>query len=162
MAGRPPDTEIARLTEGEFPFSVTAVLLRAGDDIQIYVGGGERAHIGGVAVSLPHGGLDDPGAPSCTTSVFNRPEHRDGQVAEMFAEAFCRRFRRAVCVSAGIHVDGADEADLARLLGVCEVLLERSLASFGDLVRTVRDEQEGEALDYVGGYAGNGNKEEEN
>jgi hypothetical protein len=123
-------TERLRLTEGEPPFAVTADILRAGDDIQIYVGGGARAHIGGVAVSLPHGGLDDPAKPSCTTSVLNRPEHRDGRIAEMFADAFCRAFQRAVCVSAGIHVDGADEADIERLSRVCAALLERSLEAF--------------------------------
>jgi hypothetical protein len=133
MEDRPFEAKSVSLTEGEFPFSVTAVILRAGDDIQIYVGGGERAHIGGVAVSLPHGGRDDPLRPSCTTSVFNRPEHRDGQVAELFADAFCRSFGRAVCVSAGIHVDGAEEADLRRLLDVCGTLLKRSIEAFGNL-----------------------------
>jgi hypothetical protein len=115
------------LTEGTFPFSITAHILRAGGDIQIYVGGGEREHIGGVAISLPQ---DGAGAPSCTTSVFNICGHRDGKAAEIFADAFCRAFRCTVCVSAGIHVDGAGEADIERLMEACEALAAKSLAAF--------------------------------
>jgi hypothetical protein len=133
----PPDEPFQErrlsLTEGEFPFSVTADILRAGDDIQIYVGGGSQAHIGGAAVSLPHDGIHGAAGRSCTTSVFNIPGHRDGRVAEMFADAFCRAFGCAVCVSAGVHVDGADEADVKRLLSVCAALLERSVEAFGDM-----------------------------
>jgi hypothetical protein len=134
MAGQFPKGECLELTEGSFPFSVTARILRAGDDLQLYIGGGERPHIGGVAVSLPHGSLDDVSTPSCTTSVFNLRGHRDGEVAKMFADAFCRAFGRTVCASSGIHVNGANEADIERLMEVCESLLEKSLSAFHDVV----------------------------
>ncbi|MDR3294537.1 MAG: hypothetical protein LBT26_01730 [Clostridiales Family XIII bacterium] len=121
------------LQKGEAPFRVHAQISRAGNDIQIYIGGGSAPHIGSVAVSQPRASLDGSGAISCTTSVHNLLGHKDDRLAVLFAEAFCREYACVAVAAAGFHMDRAHPSDVERVLTYAEELLEKALRQWGAL-----------------------------
>ncbi|MDR2295636.1 MAG: hypothetical protein LBD95_02465 [Clostridiales Family XIII bacterium] len=139
MSGRGESPRALRLSEGEAPLRVELLICAAGDDVQLYIGGGERSHIGGVAVSLPRESLDGSGRASCTTSVYNLLGHKDDGPAVMFAEAFCEKFACVAVASAGIHLDGARPEDVETFLRLSERLLKRALAEWDAARRGGRD-----------------------
>ena len=107
--------------------SLDAVCVRTQDGIQVYVGGGERPHVGCVAISEPRESLRKDGSRSCTTSVINRIAHKDAALAVPLAEALCVATGQVVVVTAGVHVDNARPEEIERLLGNMETLRERIL-----------------------------------
>ena len=115
------------LSIGKTPFRLTAMIIQAGKDIQICLGGGVSPHIGSVAISQPRPSLKNPDQISCTTSVINFPGHKDDRPAVLFSEGFCKRYNCLTVVSAGIHIDDADPQQIERIMNLAEKLLEGSL-----------------------------------
>ncbi|MDR2771645.1 MAG: hypothetical protein LBB57_06375 [Clostridiales Family XIII bacterium] len=115
------------LSEGENHFRIETLILGAGNDIQIYIGGGGTPHIGSVAICLPRESRDGSGRPSCTTSVYNVLGHKDDALSVLFAEAFCRKFACAVVASAGVHMDNARPEDLKEILAISGRLLKKAI-----------------------------------
>jgi hypothetical protein len=57
---------------------MTAV--RSGDDVVVVLGGGERPHIGALAVAIPRPSLADPEQTSSTSSVITLLGHKDDEL----------------------------------------------------------------------------------
>jgi hypothetical protein len=112
---------------GSGKYELKAVAAVTADGINVYVGGGEKSHIGSIAVSQPRSSLKGDGSMSCTTSVFNVLGHKDDGIAVPMAEDICRRTGMAVVVTAGIHVDDATSDDIHILKKNGTQLIERIL-----------------------------------
>jgi hypothetical protein len=113
------------LSDGKYSlYTVTTV---CDDGIQVYVGGGEKTHIGSVAISQPRKSLTGDGSFSCTTSVFNLLGHKDDAVSVTLAEAIATALNCVVVVTAGVHVNAASSADIERLLQNTRRLTEKIL-----------------------------------
>ncbi|HHY04507.1 MAG TPA: hypothetical protein GX534_04915 [Thermoanaerobacterales bacterium] len=104
------DIQIEQVGDGLY--TLTAVIVPAYDGINIYVGGGERPHIGTVVISEPRESLKNAKTISCTTSVYNFLGHKDDFIAVPIAEAICINTGKTVVVSAGIHIDNATQDDI--------------------------------------------------
>ncbi|MDN5302141.1 MAG: hypothetical protein PWQ60_1655 [Thermoanaerobacteraceae bacterium] len=109
---------------GEGKFSLEAVVTVTQEGVNIYLGGGERPHIGSVAVSQPRSSLKGDGGISCTTSVLNLLGHKDDCLAVPMAEELCRRLKQTVVVTAGVHIDNATAEDIQRFKDYCKILCE--------------------------------------
>ncbi len=88
---------------------------RHGDDIVLFLGGGERPHIGSVV-------LCEPGK---KPRIINRKGHFDWMVAKPIASIVCRERKRPVVCIAGIHVDDAKKEDIDLLKKNCRKLEEK-------------------------------------
>jgi len=106
-------TFIESISDGRY--SLQAVITVTMSGINIYLGGGERDHIGSIAVSIPRESLTGSGKISCTTSIFNLLSHKDGDIAIIASEEVCKRTNQVTVVCAGIHVDNATPDELRRL-----------------------------------------------
>jgi hypothetical protein len=111
-------------------YILEAVVTRTCEGINIYVGGGEKPHIGSIVVSQPRYSLSGDGTISCTTSVFNLVGHKDDIIAIPLAEKLCIKTNQVIAVSAGVHVDNATTEDIKNLKKVGEELIEKILMKF--------------------------------
>lgn len=113
---------------GEGKYTLNCVITLTDDGINIYIGGGEKHHIGTVVVSQPRPSLKDENKPSCTSSIFNLLGHKDDGIALPIAEAVCKMKCQQVVVTAGVHIDNATEEDINKLVrnssGLKEKILE--------------------------------------
>jgi len=117
-----------RVEDGRY--SLVGLSVATAEGVQVYVGGGERPHVGAVAVSEPRPSLKGDGSRGCTTSVLSRLAHKDGELAVPLAEALCLALGQPVVVTAGVHLDDAGPDDIKRLLANSvrlQVLLLRRL-----------------------------------
>lgn len=103
-------SEYIAVSAGEGKYLVEASSCRLGSDINVSVVGGTLAHIG--AVSLAQ---FEPERDSATVSTITVHTHRDDVVASFFAKAISREMKCSVTVSAGIHVDNANEDEILLL-----------------------------------------------
>ncbi|MDN5346466.1 MAG: hypothetical protein PWP65_30 [Clostridia bacterium] len=82
--------------------------------IILHLFGGERPHLGAVAIGLPRPSLSGSGR-SSTTSVYAFLGHKDDEVARPAASRLAAELGLAAVVLAGVHVEGAAPGEIAVL-----------------------------------------------
>lgn len=90
-------------------YDLEAFVKGIGQDFLIAVWGGERPHIGAVAVAQPRPSLRDERVTSATASVFCFLGHKEDVIAKDAAEKVASALNANVTVTAGIHWDDMDD-----------------------------------------------------
>ena len=87
----------------EGSYDLEASVQRIGKDFLIAIWGGEKHHIGAVAVAQPRPSLKDPRATSSSASVICLLGHKEDHLAKAAAETISATLDTVVTVTAGIH-----------------------------------------------------------
>lgn len=106
-------------TAGEGRYRIDLLVSVTGDGLVVQLFGGEKTHVGAVAISLPRPSLYDPAKISCNTTVIPLLGHKDDEVAKPVAEEIAVVCGRPVVVAAGIHVDHAGPEEIEILVENC-------------------------------------------
>lgn len=91
---------------GEGKYKIWADVIRAGDDLIVYMGGGDKPHIGSASIS-------EKGSKAFTISI---PGHEDHIVSDEAAERIMEATGRRCMVIVGIHVNGASKSEIKTLV----------------------------------------------
>jgi hypothetical protein len=103
------------ISAGSGKFRVWLRETRHGDDVVLFLGGGEKPHVGSVIIC-------EPGKKA---RVVNRKGHFDWMVAKPMAEKLCRKTKKPVVCIAGVHVDNATREDIGLLKRNCREIEEK-------------------------------------
>ncbi len=98
------------------PYRIKVTVMEVGNELIAIVEGGDKPHIGSIAIAIPCFSLKDSSSTSSTVSVYNLVGHKDDRIASPLADLITRTFNRVTVVLAGIHIDQATEQDIARIL----------------------------------------------
>jgi len=116
---------------GALVLRLTCVAL--GRDLSVTLSGGDRGHLGAVALSQPRPSHREGGGVSATTSVLTILGHKEDELARALGAELASRLDTVVCVACGIHVDGLGPEGLAEILAMAgelkEELAQRLLAA---------------------------------
>ncbi len=93
--------------------------VRIGDDVLVFLWGGERPHIGAVAAAQARPSLSGDGTTSATASVLAYPGHKEDQVVKTVAEALSARLKANVVVTAGLHWDHLPAEGIPEVMERC-------------------------------------------
>jgi hypothetical protein len=110
---------------GSDPYKVKAEVRMVGSDMLVILYGGNKPHIGSIAVALPRPSLKNKKRTSSTSSVYNFLGHKDDVVAQKMSEALSARFNKKVVVTAGIHVDRITQEGIEKILENCDKLVDK-------------------------------------
>ncbi|BDU71995.1 proteasome assembly chaperone 4 family protein [Mesoterricola silvestris] len=91
-----------------------------GRDLSVSLSGGDREHIGAVALGLPR-----PKGDGATTSVLAVLGHREDDLARSIATRLASRLGVAVSVACGIHVDDIRREELPVVLEMSGELADK-------------------------------------
>ena len=117
-------------SEGEY--DITASVRRIGPDILVAIWGGERPHIGAVAMAQPRPSLKDPEVTSATASVFAYVGHKEDDLAKTAAEILAATLKTNVVVAAGIHWDNLPADGIRKIIKNSEVIVEMILEKISE------------------------------
>jgi len=104
-------------------YDIQAQVLRIGTDLLVAVWGGEKPHIGAVAVAQPRPSLRDLNVVSATASVICLPAHKEDEIAKMVAETLAAALNTSVVVTAGIHWDNIPQAGIELVIANSKTLV---------------------------------------
>ena len=90
-------------------FRVESEAICIGTDVLVYLWGGERPHIGSVAVAQSRPSLTDPSRTRATASVITFPGHKEDVLVKEAAERIASELDVHGVVTAGIHWDDLNE-----------------------------------------------------
>lgn len=91
---------------GEGKYRIWADVIHAGDDLIVYMGGGDKPHVGSASLS-------EKGHKPLTISI---PEHEDCIVSDEAAERITEATGYRCIVIVGIHVNGASKGEIKMLV----------------------------------------------
>ncbi len=114
-----------KTNEGEY--DIEAYVRLIGRDLFVAIWGGERPHIGAVAVAQPRPSLKDPEVISSNASVFCFLGHKEDDLAKAVGEILAAALNTNVIVTAGIHWDNLDETGIGKVTRNSKILVEMVL-----------------------------------
>ena len=130
-----PEEFTIHTNAGSYDLSTNVRLI--GQDVLVAIWGGEKPHIGAVAVAQPRPSLKDPDVTSASASVICLVGHKEDELAKAAAEILAATLNTQVVVTAGIHWDNLDLQGIQQIIQNSEVLvdmiLEKCLAEFPSL-----------------------------
>jgi hypothetical protein len=91
-----------------------------GNDLLVSLWGGNRPHVGTVAIALPRKSLKNPERVSSTSSVYTLLGHKEDIIAKAFSEKLSSTLDRVVVVTVGIHQDEVDERGIEKFIENCD------------------------------------------
>jgi len=116
-------------------YNLEAFVKQIGEDLLVAVWGGEKPHIGAVAVAQPRPSLKDESVVSATASVFCYLGHKDDIIAKEAAERISATLNKNVTVTVGIHWDDIDEEGIKTIMAnsqrLVNMIIEKIAASEG-------------------------------
>ncbi len=102
------------ITSGEGKYKVFLDEISLGDDLIYILGGGEKPHVGSIAISEPDKKIQ----------VIKFGNHYDHIVVEPIAQAACKKYGKKIVVIGGIHIDNATKDEIELILKNCRELIE--------------------------------------
>ena len=130
--GESPDRQ-ADFTAGEGRYAVRLSITRFDEGIAAVLTGGEKAHVGAVALAAPADTESPCGIPAAPADSRSQtlvlPGHKDDLVARETAAALCEALGEPVSVSAGLHIDDASREEIDRLVANCRAVTARAVSA---------------------------------
>jgi len=121
---------------GALPYTLSAEVKLIGSDLLVVITGGDKPHIGSVAVAMPRPSLQNRRVISATSSVYNLPGHKDQVIAQRVSEALASKLNCTVAVMAGFHSDGISEKGIKKVIENAEILAQKIHAALKKVKRT--------------------------
>lgn len=118
-------------TAGEY--DLNAYVRQIGNDFLVAVWGGEKPHIGAVAVAQPRPSLRDPELTSASASVFCFVSHKEDDLAKAASETMAAALNANVVVTAGIHWDNLEPAAIQKVIQNSSILVDLILKKLTSL-----------------------------
>ena len=113
-----------RVATKQGEYDLEASVRAIGEDLLIAIWGGEKPHIGAVALAQPRPSLKDPRTMSATVSVFCYVGHKEDGLAKQAAEKLAATFNTRVVVTAGIHWDNLSEEGIRKVMQNSRLLVD--------------------------------------
>ena len=130
-----PKEFTVKTEEDAYNLSASARLI--GGDVLVAIWGGEKPHIGAVAVAQPRPSLRDPEVTSSSASVICRVGHKEDDLVKAAAEILAAALETYVVVTGGIHWDDLAPEAIQQVVRNSEILvdmiLQRCVADFPSL-----------------------------
>lgn len=108
-------------------FALVCDVQAMGDDCVVTLRGGDRSHIGSVAMAVPRPSLTGQGT-SATTSTLNRTGHKDDFLANPIAHAISAELGCVAVCAAGVHVDDATPDQIRAIQAAVPEVARRAAA----------------------------------
>lgn len=102
-----------------------------GKDLQVTIAGGDRPHIGAVALSCRHPALKDSSRDDVSTSVLAVPGHKEDLLARNAAQRIAAGTGLTTAVCCGIHLEQISRSEIH----IVEVLVEQLVDELVERVR---------------------------
>ncbi|MTI58639.1 MAG: hypothetical protein FH762_01400 [Firmicutes bacterium] len=115
------------ISKNKYGVNIEITAIPMGDDWNVSITGGERAHIGAVALAIPQmqGEID--------VKVLTVEGHKEDQIVSFAAERLAAHFNVQIVVSCGIHRDNISKKDILNFIKIVK-------EGLSELINTIENE----------------------
>ena len=126
-------TRVFKVKTNKGTYDLEASVRLIGQDMLVAIWGGEKPHIGAVAVAQPRPSLKDPEVMSATASVICLPGHKEDELAKAVSEILAAALNTPVVVTAGIHWDNISKDGIQKVIENSKILVDLILERIASL-----------------------------
>lgn len=91
-----------------------------GNDLVLILKGGEKYHVGAVAMAIPY-------KQTASTSLISAYGHKDGDVAKPLAEKVAKSLKKTIVFIVGLHIENASKDDIQKLIDNSNKIIDEFL-----------------------------------
>lgn len=114
-----------KLSEGTGKCIVEAITVMCGKDLNVTIGGGEKYHIGAVAIAVPRNEFKEGKKRTASTSVICVQGHREDELSYKCAKYLATELDCVVIVTIGAHIDNISQDEFQEILDNVNKILEK-------------------------------------
>lgn len=104
------------IIEGKDRYKVKLTAVSSGKELTVIISGGEKPHIGAIAISIPRPSIEDSNKVSASTSVFTLVGHKEDELSKQIAENITKITEKVTVAILGLHIDKATAQDIEYLI----------------------------------------------
>jgi len=101
-----------------------------GDDLCVVITGGERPHLGAVALSLVRPSISSPLEDSASTSILTVIGHKEDEIVRKAGHALASKLGKNVVVSCGVHIDNITGEEIITVNNIIDEMIEELILRF--------------------------------
>jgi hypothetical protein len=105
-----------KIIEGKDKYKVKLTAVSSGEELTVIISGGEKPHIGAIAISIPRPSLKDSNKASASTSIFTLTGHKEDGLSKQIAENITKLTEKVTVAIVGIHLDKATPKEIECLI----------------------------------------------
>lgn len=124
-----------RFNNGDNKYKIEAIVVISGKDVSVTIGGGDKYHIGAVAIAVPRPEYKQFKKRTASTSVICVQGHREDELSYNVAKYLSTELDCVVTVSIGIHIDNIEQHEIQLVLNNVNILLNNIV----DYLKTIRN-----------------------
>lgn len=113
------------IIEGKDKHKVKLVAVKSGKELTIVISGGEKPHIGAVAIAIPCPSLKKSNKASVSSSVFTLIGHKEDELSKQIAENITKVTKEVTVAIVGLHIDNATSQDIECLIQNTQKAVEK-------------------------------------
>ena len=95
--------------------SILVQVQEVGNDLSICISGGDKPHIGAVALGIPISLPHDPSVHTSSVSLMTVPGHKEDEFALRVSRKLAKQLNKVVVTSCGIHIQGIKKDEILQL-----------------------------------------------
>ena len=116
-----------KIIEGKDKYKVKLVVVKSGKELTVVISGGEKPHIGAVAIAIPYPSLKNSNKVkvSVSSSVFTLIGHKEDELSKQIAENITKVTKKATVTIVGLHIDKATSQDIGYLIQNTQKAVEK-------------------------------------
>ena len=96
-------------------YTIICSAIQMGNDWNISIYGGDKPHIGAIALGIPRPSLQDENKISSSVSILTITGHKEDVIVQKAAKILASTLNSTVVVSCGIHIDDISFNDIQDL-----------------------------------------------
>ena len=104
------------IIEGKDKYKVKLTAVSSGKELTVIISGGEKPHIGAIAISIPRPSIEDSNKVSASTSVFTLVGHKEDELSKQIAENITKITEKVTVTILGLHIDKATAQDIEYII----------------------------------------------
>jgi len=113
------------IIKGKDKYKVKLTAIRSGKELTVIIFGGEKAHIGAVAIAIPCPSLKNSNKVSVSSSVFTLIGHKEDELSKQIAENITKVTKEVTVAIVGLHIDKATPQDIEYLIQNTQKAVEK-------------------------------------
>ncbi len=107
---------VVQASTGRGRLRIEGLAIPTENGVLIAVFGGEKPHVGAIALAIPRPSLRQPQKISATTSTLTLTGHKDDEIAKPAAELAAKKLKVPAVAVAGVHVDKPRKGEIRKLV----------------------------------------------
>lgn len=96
-------------------YTVNCNCIEMGSDLNISIYGGNKPHIGAVALAIPRASLSDASIISSSASLLTVIGHKEDDIVYKTSKKLSSLLNKTIVLSCGIHFDNLSQDDIVKI-----------------------------------------------